>query len=138
MFGIMPYRTYNPFRELEKLENELFSDTSVKAFKTDITDSGDSYLLEADLPGFKKENIHVDISGGVLTISAERRDESKETDKKGNIVHSERIYGSFERSFDLTDIDEGSISASYTDGVLKLVMPKKVQTVPETRRLEIM
>ena len=138
MFGIMPYRTYNPFRELEKLENELFSDTSVKAFKTDITDSGDSYLLEADLPGFKKENIHVDISGGVLTISAERRDESKETDKKGNIVHSERIYGSFERSFDLTDIDEGSISASYTDGVLKLVMPKKVQAVPETRRLEIM
>ncbi len=139
MFGITPYRAYNPFRELEKIERSLFGDfPRGAAFKTDIIDSGDSYRLEAELPGFKKEDIHIDISGGILTVSAERREEKKETDGAGNLIHSERVYGTFERSFDLTDIEDGGITASYTDGILKLDMPKKAKTAPSSRRLEIL
>ena len=78
MFGITPYNkyhgVYDPFRELEKMEKELFSGRDgLASFRTDIKDNGDAYLLEAELPGFKKEDIHVDIANGVLTVSAERK-----------------------------------------------------------------
>ena len=134
MFDITPYEMRsiyrNPFRDLEKLEKEFFGRTSANDFCTDIKDNGDSYMLEADLPGFKKEDIHVDVQNGYLTISAERRSESEEKDSKGNVIHSER-------SFNLSGIDEDKITASYKDGVLSLSMPKTSRTVPETRRLEI-
>lgn len=93
--------------------------------------------LEAELPGFNKEDIHIDLSDGMLTISAERRSESEKKDGKGNVIHSERVYGKFERSFDVSAVNEADISAEYTDGVLKLHLPKKTEVVPETRRLEI-
>lgn len=142
MFGITPYNNYrgvyNPFRELEKMEKEFFSaNNGLSTFKTDIKDDGDAYLLEAELPGFNKEDIHIDLSDGMLTISAERRSESEKKDGKGNVIHSERVYGKFERSFDVSAVNEADISAEYTDGVLKLHLPKKTEVVPETRRLEI-
>ena len=142
MFGITPYNNYrgvyNPFRELEKMEKEFFSaNDGLSTFKTDIKDNGDAYLLEAELPGFNKEDIHIDLSDGMLTISAERRSESEKKDGKGNVIHSERIYGKFERSFDISAVNEADISAEYTDGVLKLNLPKKTEVIPETRRLEI-
>ena len=61
---------FNPFRELEEMEKSFFRDNSIAEFKTDIKDTGTAYLLEADLPGFRKEDIHVDIDDGYLTISA--------------------------------------------------------------------
>lgn len=142
MFGITPYSTYrggyNPFRELEKLERQLFPEnTGLSTFKTDIKDNGDSYLLEAELPGFKKDQIHVDVADGTLTISAERQEEKEEKDKAGKLIHSERFYGSFERSFDLSAVNEEGITAEYTDGVLRLTLPKKTKTPPASRRLEI-
>ena len=142
MFGITPYNkydgVYDPFRELEKMEKELFSGRDgLASFRTDIKDNGDAYLLEAELPGFKKEDIHVDIANGVLTVSAERKHDEEKKDGKGNIVHSERTYGRFERSFDVSEINEKDISAEYADGVLKLNLPKKTEVVPESRRLEI-
>ncbi len=141
MFDITPYEMRsmyrNPFREMEKLEKEFFGRGGANDFCTDIKDNGDSYLLEADLPGFKKEDIHVDIQNGYLTISAERHSEDEKKDSKGNVIHSERSFGSFSRSFNLSGIDEDKITASYKDGVLALTMPKANQTVPETRRLEI-
>ena len=72
-----------------------------------------------------------------VTISAERHSEEEKKDNKGNVIHSERSFGSFSRSFNLSGIDEDKITASYKDGVLALTMPKANQTVPETRRLEI-
>ena len=142
MFGITPYNNYHgvydPFRELVKMETELFSGRDgLASFRTDIKDNGDAYLLEAELPGFKKEDIHVDIANGVLTVSAERKHDEEKKDGKGNIVHSERTYGRFERSFDVSEINEKDISAEYADGVLKLNLPKKTEVVPESRRLEI-
>ena len=145
MFELVPFvhgnhlRTYDPFREMEELENRFFGGTAGDwgGIRTDIQDKGDSYLLEADLPGFKKEDIHIDLDGETMTISAERHSEHEEKDKEGNYLRCERSYGSYQRSFDISGIEEGAMKAEYADGVLKLTMPKKQQTVSSARRLEI-
>ncbi len=141
MFNLMPYthgrREFDPFREFEKLEREMFSATRPFGFKTDIKDLGESFLLEAELPGFKRENINVEISEGKLTISAERGEENEEKSESGEVIHRERAYGAFVRSFDISSVDEESISASYVDGILSLELPKKKEEKPKSRKLDI-
>ena len=145
MFELTPFdrrhhnhmESYNPFREWEDFEKNFFKETSLAEFKTDIRDEGNAYVLEADLPGFKKEDIHIDLDRDYLTIRAERHNESEKKDKKGNYVRCERSYGSFSRSFDVSAVKTEEIEASYEDGVLKLHMPKKDGDTPTTRRLEI-
>ena len=155
MFDMRPYRNnndrrnnlsaYNPFREMDAFERNFFNDpfgswfdhSALASFKTDIKDNGDSYTLEADLPGFDKKDIHLDINGDMLTVSAERHSEHEEKDKKNKYVRCERSYGSYSRSFDLSGVKADEIKAKYENGVLKLTMPKKENTLPEARHLEI-
>jgi len=139
MFGITPYRSFfSPFRELERMEKELFSGSgSRSAFRTDVRDMGNEFLIEAELPGFQKEDIQVDVEADTLTIHAERKNETNQEDDKGNLIHSERFYGSYERSFRFDSVDSDAIAAAYVDGVLKLTLPKKKETLPAARRLEI-
>ena len=106
-------------------------------FRTDITDEGDFYKLEADLPGFNKEDIHLDINGDMLTLSAERHSESEDKDKHGKYLRCERSYGSYSRSFDLSDVKAEEIKAKYNNGVLTLTLPKKAQETPASKRLQI-
>ena len=130
---------FDPFRELDELERAFFGrdNSKLSQFSTDIRDNGSEFLLEADLPGVKKEDIKLDLSDNILTISAERHSEYEEKDKKGSYVRVERSYGSYQRSFDTTGIDIDKIDAEFKDGVLKLTMPKLVEQKPEPRRLEI-
>ena len=128
---------FNPFHDLDALERAFFSDSSIGEFRTDIRDNGDEYVLEADLPGFSREDIHVDLNGESLTISAERHSDFEQKDRKGNYVRCERSYGSYARSFDTAGIDKAAIKAAYKDGVLRLQLPKLQQAAPEQRRLEI-
>ena len=128
---------YDPFRTLGELERAFFSGRTPAEFRTDIRDEGDHFLLEADLPGFNKEDIHVDLDEGSLSITAERRSDFEQKDKKGNYVRCERTYGSYARKFDTSGIDTEAITASYKDGVLRLTMPKLKKTEPETKRLMI-
>ena len=149
MFELRPYSRknnslYNPFREMDELEKqffgspfEFFDNSAMDAFKTDIKDEGDHYELEADLPGFDKKDIKLDVNGDVLTVSAERYSEHEEKDKKGKYVRCERSYGSYSRQFDLSGVKADEIKAKYEDGVLKLTMPKKTETLPKAHRLEI-
>lgn len=147
MFELVPYGRkravawYNPFEELDDMQRRFlnlnFGESAIADFKTDIRDNGDSFLLEADLPGFRKEDISVDLEGETLTIRAERTDEKEEKDGKGNFVKRERSYGSFSRSFDMAGIRTEDVSAAYENGVLKLTLPKKQETLPTSRRLEI-
>ena len=151
MFEIRPYRrnnnpsTYNPFREMDDFERAFFGEPfgsffrsgDIAEFKTDITDEGDHFLLEADMPGFEKNDIHLDVSGDTLTIKAERLTKNKTEDKKDRYVCSERSYGSYSRSFDITGIDAAGIKAKYNNGVLSLTLPKKVEKQPESQRVEI-
>lgn len=143
MFELIPFDRhirsmagFDPFRELDDMERSFFGNSrSVSAFRTDVTDTGDSYKLEAELPGFRKEDIKIDIENDCLTISAERSMENK--DEKTNFVKRERFYGSFSRSFDVSGIEVEGIEAAYNDGVLTLTMPKKQEQLPASRRLEI-
>ena len=150
MFELRPFHrnqelTYNPFKAMEEFEKRFFEDPftgffqngDIAEFKTDISDRGDSYLLEADLPGFDKKDIRLDVSGDVLTINAERHSEHEDKDKKGSYVRLERSYGQYSRQFDVSGIDTKAIKAKYENGVLKLTMPKKQTELPESRSLEI-
>ena len=90
-----------------------------------------------NLPGFAKEDIHLDLEGDVLTVSAERHSEWEDSDKKGNYLRCERSFGQYSRSFDVSNVETDQIRADYNNGVLKLTMPKKGKTVPASRRIEI-
>ena len=141
MFGMIPFEHTDRdlYRSFDNFARDFFgsSNASLPAFRTDIQDKGESYLLEADLPGFKKEDIALDLKDNILTISAAHQEQSEDKDEKGTYVRRERRYGSFQRSFDVTGIDAAAISAAYEDGVLKLTLPKEQPTVPPTRRIEI-
>ena len=151
MFELRPFHrnnqelTYNPFKAMEEFEKRFFEDPftgffqngDIAEFKTDISDQGDSYLLEADLPGFEKKDIHLDVSNDVLTINAERHSKHEDKDKQGNYVRLERSYGQYSRQFDISGVDAHGIKAKYTDGVLRLTLPKKPEQVPESHTLEI-
>ena len=127
---------WNPFREMEQWERNLFSGNFTD-FKTDIKDEGDAYLLETDLPGFAKEDIHLDLDDHYLTVKAERHADREAKDDNGRYICCERSYGSYSRSFDVTDIDTDAIKAKYDNGVLTLRMPKKAPELPHSKRLEI-
>ena len=89
---------FNPFHDFDELERAFFSDNALGEFKADIQEDGDNFVLEADLPGFKKEDIHVDVADDRLTVSAERHSNFEDKDKKGNYLRCERSYGSYARS----------------------------------------
>ncbi len=141
MYEIMPLnrRTYNPFALFDELEKSLLnqSSTSAISFKTDIRDTGDGFVLKADLPGFDKENIEVSVDGDILSIKAERKSECDEKDEGGNYIRRERSFGSYSRSFDVSNIDVDGITVKYEDGVLTLDMPKHVDEKPEVKKLTI-
>lgn len=136
-FGYRRVSAYNPFRELEEMSRSFWNSSELTAFRTDIRKEDENYILEAELPGFKKEDISIDIDKDCLTISAERKSEEEEENKESNFVRRERYYGSFRRSFNLKGIDAENITASYTDGILTLTMPEKTPEIPAARRLEI-
>ena len=138
MFGLTPYERndlWNPFREFEK---DFFKDfSSVNRCRTDIRDEDGIYILECEMPGFNKEDIKIDVNGSVLTLCAEHKSENDEKNKNGEYIRRERSYGSYCRSFDISNIDESAIEAEYTNGVLKVTLPKKAEQQSETKRIEI-
>lgn len=143
MFELIPFErsirnlnSFYPFRQLEDMSRSFFSSNSAASlFRTDVSDLGDAYKLDAELPGFNKDDININIENERMTISVERKSESE--DNKPNYLRRERFYGSYSRSFDLSGIDADKISASYTDGVLSLNLPKLAHEIPASRRLEI-
>ena len=130
-------RRYNPFRDFEDINRAFFGDNSLAEFKTDIRDMGDGFELEADLPGFKKEDIKLSVNGDTLTIKAERHSDCEDQDKKSGYLRCERSYGSYSRSFDVTGVDVSQISASYTDGVLRIRLPKQAPKQPDDHTIVI-
>ena len=141
MFGMLPFERGNDnlFDAFDRFERQFFGNTraTLPDFRTDIREADSAYILDAELPGFDKEDIHLDLKDGILTISAEHKEDKEEKDAKGNFIRRERRYGSFSRSFDVTGIDVDNISAAYHNGVLELTLPKQVPAVPESRRIAI-
>ena len=135
---MIPYTNRNSSSLMDlfdEFERSVFGENGrrLPAFSTDIRDEGDHYLLEAELPGFRKEDIDLDVKDGFLTISASR-EESGET-KQGGYLCRERRSGSFSRSFNLDGIQEDGITASYNNGVLELTLPKRQEVLPQSRKI---
>ena len=104
-------------------------------FSTDVIDKGDSYLLQAELPGFNKEEINIDLDRETLTISANHSEEKK--DKKDNYVRQERSYRSYCRSFHIPGIRKENIEAAYNNGVLEITLLKESGVVEAPKRIEV-
>ena len=141
MFGMLPFdRTdLNVFDSFDSFARDFFrrSNTDLPAFRTDIRDLGESYVLEAELPGFQKEDINLELKDGILTVSAQHDDTRETKDDQGAYIRRERRYGAVSRSFDVTGIEEGAITARYENGVLSLDLPKAKPAQPETHRISI-
>lgn len=140
MFGLTPYRSnfnvsaYDPWKEMEEFERRFFGQRT-PSMKTDIRETENAYILESDLPGFSREDIHAEIKNGYLTIRAEHKSENE--DKNESYLRRERSYGSFSRTFDLDGIDAEAITASFKNGVLTLELPKMQNKDEEARKVEI-
>jgi HSP20 family protein len=129
---------FDPFAELARFEpfgddffrgfalRPVFRQTEIEPqMRIDVTDDDKSYIVKAEIPGVKKEDIKVSIDGNLVSISAEVKKEKEEKEGK-KVVRSERYYGSVSRQFSLAqDVEQGAAQAKYSDGVLELTLPKK-------------
>ena len=98
------------------------------SIKMDVKEQGDCYLIHADLPGVKKEDIHVVVDGNQVSVSAEVKQE-KEIKEGERILRSERYFGKVSRSFQLgQEIDDSKATAKFNDGVLELTLPKRMES----------
>jgi len=135
---------FNPLNELSRLDpfndidslfkgfmvRPLFQGSAVAApqIKLEVSEDDKNYTIKAEIPGVKKEDIHISVDGNLVSISAEVKKESEQKEGK-KVIHSERYYGQVSRSFTLdSEVDEGAAQAKYTEGVLEAVLPKKQQT----------
>ena len=108
--------------------------------KTDIRETDTGYELDVELPGYKKEDLNLELTDGYLSISAEKDTTDEEKDKDGRLIRRERYVGSMRRSFFVgKDITEEDIKAKFEDGILKLAVPKKEveEKVPEKKTIMI-
>lgn len=106
-----------------------------KSMKCDIFEKDGNYNVVMDIPGFKKEDINIECDNGVIKISCEKKEEENEEDDK-KYIRKERVYEKCERSFNFGDIKEDEIEAEFSDGTLKLVIPKQ-EKVDTKKSIEI-
>ncbi|MBR0474211.1 MAG: Hsp20/alpha crystallin family protein [Erysipelotrichaceae bacterium] len=128
-----------PFRSLENVDRKLYGKHAGKEMLTDVKEHEDHYEVEIDLPGFKKEEITIELNEGYLTITASKGLDEDEKNKKGKIVRQERYAGVMQRSYYVGEqMTTEDIKAKYEDGVLKLEIPKKEEKkLPEKHTIMI-
>ncbi len=117
------------------VSKELYGKHAKNVMKTDVRELDNGYEIIVDLPGFKKDEVEVQLEDGYLTISAAKALDKDETDKKGNYIRQERYTGSMSRSFYVGDgISEDDIHGKFENGILKLDVPKKEAKAVETKK----
>ena len=113
-------------RMMPQVSSELYGKHARNLMKTDVRELDGSYELDVDLPGFKKDEVTVDLQDGYLTISAAKALDKDESDQKGKFLRQERCSGSMSRSFYVGDgISEDDIHGKFENGILQLSIPKK-------------
>lgn len=125
---LMPRKFY-----LDDIFDDFISSKKEQNMKCDIYEKGGDYHIEMDIPGFNKDEISVETKDGYLTITAEKSNEVKEEEQEKNYIRRERVYGKYERSFYLGDLDEGKIDAKFDNGMLMITVPKKEEV--ETKKI---
>lgn len=133
------YNHNNPVSNFESLFNDLWSDWGASSSKippVDIYETEKAYVIEAELAGYKQDEVQVNVDKHVLRISSDKQS-LKDVDGKKSLVR-ERYFKKFERSFSLPeDIDESAIEGEFSDGVLTVTLPKKDEVLPKTIEVKI-
>ena len=126
-------------RAEKNAERKLYGHHAANLMKTDIKEFDDKYEVEIDLPGFKKDELHLELNDGYLTISAEKGLDKEEKDKKDKYIRRERYAGRMSRTFYVGEsVTENDIHAKYENGILTLDVPQEeAKKVPETRYISI-
>ena len=127
------------FRGFGNIDHTLYGKHAQHMMKTDVKETDDSYEVDIDLPGFKKDEIHLELNNGYLTISTEKSVEKDNEGKKGKMLRQERYSGVMQRSFFVGEhLTEEDIKASYDSGVLHVIIPKKdAPKAPEKKTILI-
>lgn len=115
-------------RMMPQVSNELYGKHAKNLMKTDVRELDGSYELDVDLPGFKKDEVTLELKNGVLTIQAVKGLDKDETDKKGKYIRQERYAGACSRSFYVGDaVEPEDVSARFEDGILTISVPKNAK-----------
>ena len=123
-------------REMRRMDRKLYGRNAAREMKTDVHEHEDHYEVDVDLPGFKKEDINLELQNGYLTVSAAK---GLEKETKGKVIRQERYIGSMQRSFYVGEaLTEADIGAKLENGVLSLNIPKKDEKkLPEKKTIMI-
>ena len=129
----------NFFRGFGNVDHTLYGKHAQNVMKTDVKETDDGYEVDIDLPGFKKDEIHLELNNGYLTISTEKSLVKDDENKHGKMLRQERYSGMMQRSFYVGEhLTEEDIKASYESGVLHVSIPKKdAPKVPEKKVIRI-
>ena len=127
------------FPEFRDIDRKLYGRHAAREMKTDVHEHDDHYELHMDLPGFKKDELRLELENGYLTVSAAKGHDEEKKDKQGKVVRQERYAGSLQRSFYVGEsLTEQDIGARYENGVLSLTIPKRDQPkLPERKTIMI-
>jgi HSP20 family molecular chaperone IbpA len=126
-------------REMRRMDRQLYGKNAAREMKTDVHEHEDHYEVDIDLPGFKKEEITIELNNGYLVVSAAKGLDEEDKTKKGKLIRQERYTGSMQRSFYVGDnVKEEDVKAKFEHGVLKLSIPKQEQEkLPEKKTILI-
>ena len=127
------------FRGFGNIDRTLYGKHAQHIMKTDVKETDQGYEVDVDLPGFKKDEIHLELNDGYLTISTEKSLEKDEENKKGKMLRQERYAGVMQRSFYVREhVTEENVKDSYESGVLHLLVPKQeAPKLPEKKTIQI-
>ena len=131
---LLPRMMFEDFFD-DMFDEPMIRQNSMNAMRCDIHEKEENYLLDIELPGYRKEDIEMAVDNGYLTVSAARNNESEEKNDKGEVIRQERIQGTCSRSFYVGDtVDVDHIQAHYDNGVLKITLPKIQEALPEPKK----
>ena len=117
-----------PMIPMRAIRNPLYGKNAKNLMKTDVRETDNTYELDIDLPGFKKDEVQLDLKDGYLTISAAKGLDKDQEDKKGKYIRQERYAGACSRSFFVGEgIEPQDVSAKFEDGILRVSLPKQVK-----------
>ena len=137
IFGESLFDNMFPFDEkfFTEKKDPLYGKNVSRLMKTDVRETEKTYELDIDLPGFKKDEIQLELKDGYLTVSAEKGLDKDEEDKKGKYIRKERYAGAMQRSFYVGEnLTQEDIKAKYENGILRLSVPKKEAKPVETKK----
>ena len=126
-------------REMRNMDRRLYGKNAAREMKTDVHEHEDHYEVDIDLPGFKKDEITLELENGYLTVTAAKGMDKEETNQKGKLIRQERYAGTMQRSFYVGDaLTESDIGAKLDNGVLSLNIPKRDERkLPEKKTIMI-